>query len=189
MITPTSMLLLGIGLESAVRGLAGEYALYALAGPSHRAAEVWAAWLVHWSLSLVFPAGALVFLLLLFPTGRPLTPRWWAVGWLALGLSASALLLIWLVPSTITIGPGLPSVPNPTGIKGAIALGPLVSNGLWLLGWLPLLLAAASMVARYRRSAGEERLQLKWFAYAAIVALAVALPLAPLARPGSWPST
>ena len=182
---PVGWLLLGIGLESAARGLAGEYALYALAGRSHPAAGVWAAWFVHWSLSLVFPAGALVFLLLLFPTGRPLTPRWWAVGWLALGLSAFALLLIWLVPGTITIGAGLPGVPNPTGIKGAITLDPLLSNGLWLLGWLPLLLAAASMVARYRRSAGEERLQLKWVAYAAIVTLAVALPLTPAAAAGT----
>ncbi len=53
--------------------------------------------------------------------------------------------------------------------------------GLWALGLLPLLLAAASLVARYRRSAGEERLQLKWFAYAAIVTLAVIFPLAPVA--------
>ena len=155
----------------AARGLAGEYALHALAGSARPAAGVWAAWYVHWSLSLVFPAGLLVFLVLLFPTGRPLAPRWWVVGWLALGLTALELLLIWIAPGTISLGRGLPSVPNPTGISKLTAMSG-ASNGLWALGLLPLLLAVASLFARYRRSAGEERLQLKWLAYA---------------RPRPWP--
>ena len=181
---PIGWLLLGLGLLEAARGLAGEYALHALAGSARPAAGVWAAWYVHWSLSLVFPAGLLVFLVLLFPTGRPLAPRWWVVGWLALGLTASELLLIWIAPGTISLGRGLPSVPNPTGISKLTAMSG-ASNGLWALGLLPLLLAVASLFARYRRSAGEERLQLKWFAYAATVTVAVVLPLAPVAASGS----
>lgn len=106
------------------------------------------------------------------------------VGWLALGLTALALLLIWIVPGTISLGRGLPSVPNPTGIGKLTALSG-AGNGLWALGLLPLLLAVASVFARYRRSAGEERLQLQWFAYAAIVTVAVVLPLAPVAASGS----
>ncbi len=43
-----------------------------------------------------------------------------------------------------------------------------------------LLLAAASVFARYRHSAGEERLQLKWFAYAAVVSLSLLAALLPL---------
>jgi hypothetical protein len=176
---PIGWLLLGFGLVVAARGLAGEYALYVLAGTSHSAAGVWAAWLVHWLLSLVFPAGLLVFLLLLFPTGRPLTPRWWVVGWFAVALTTLALVLIWLVPGTISLGAGLPSVPNPTGINSAngLARETLVGNVLWVLGVVPLLLAGASLFARYRRSAGEQRLQLKWFAYAVVGSLAVVLPL------------
>lgn len=181
---PIGWLLLGLGLLEAARGLAGEYALHALAGPARPAMGVWAAWYVHWSLSLVFPAGLLVFLLLLFPSGRPLTPRWWVVGWLALGITALALLLIWIGPGTISLGRGLPSVPNPTGISQLTALS-RASNGIWGLGLLPLLLAVASLFARYRRSAGEERLQLRWFAYAAIVTVAAVLPLAPVAASGS----
>ena len=183
---PIGWLLLAIGLVTATRGLAGEYALHALVGSAHPAAAVWAAWYIHWSLSLLFPAGVLTFLLLLFPTGRPLTPRWRVVGWLALGLSALALLLIWFVPGTISLGSGLPSVPNPTGISKLTTLSrnTLASNGLWALGWLPLLLAAVSLFARFRRSADEERLQLKWFAYAAIVTLALVLPLAATTNTG-----
>ena len=74
--------------------------------------------------------------------------------------------------------------PNPTGISKLTVLS-RAGNGLWALGLLPLLLAVASLVARYRRSAGEERLQLKWFAYAAIVTVAAVLPLAPAAASGS----
>jgi two-component system NarL family sensor kinase len=78
---PVGWLLLGVGLVVAARALAGEYALNALAGPSHPAAAVWAAWYVGWSLTLLFPSGLLAFLLLLFPNGQPVTARWWAVGW------------------------------------------------------------------------------------------------------------
>jgi hypothetical protein len=70
---------------TALRGLAGEYTRYALAGPSH-ASAVWAAWYVNWSLIVLFPDGLLTLLLLLFPDGRPLTRRWWAVFWSAAGL-------------------------------------------------------------------------------------------------------
>jgi hypothetical protein len=44
-----------------------------------------------------------------------------------------------------------------------------------------LLLAAASLFLRYRRSAGEERLQLKWFAYVAVLSLGVLVALLPAA--------
>ena len=175
-------LLLGIGLVVAARALAGQYALHALAGPSHPATAVWAAWFISWSLTLVFPGGLLTFLLLLFPNGQPLTARWQAVGWLAAGSSAFYLLIIWLHPGTITLGRGLPSVPNPTGVPGWIYVSPEspFSQGEWLLGVVCLLLAAASVFVRYRRSAGEERLQLKWFAYAAVLSLGLIAALLPM---------
>ncbi len=82
---PIGWLLLGIGLACAARALAGQYALHALSAASHPASAVWAAWYVNWALTLLFPGGLLMFLLLLFPTGRALSPRWRAVGWLAVG--------------------------------------------------------------------------------------------------------
>jgi hypothetical protein len=84
---PVGWFLLTIGLVAGLRGLAGEYARYALAGPHHpgHPGGAWAAWYVDWSLILLFPAGQLTFLLLLFPDGRPLTRRWWAVFWGAAG--------------------------------------------------------------------------------------------------------
>jgi hypothetical protein len=179
---PVGWLLLGMGLVSACRGLAGEYALHTLTGTGRPEPGVWAAWFVGWALTLLFPRGFLLFLLLLFPDGRPVTPRWWAVGWLAAGLSAVYLAVDWLVPGSITSGPRFPSVPNPTGLRALshVPRGGPLANGVWGVGFVCLLVAATSVAVRYRRSAGEERLQLKWFAYAAtlcLVLLAVTTPL------------
>ncbi len=178
---PIGWFLLGTGLVTACRGLAGEYARYALAGPSRPAAAVWAAWFVSWSLTLLFPGGLLTFLLLLFPNGRPLTARWWAVGWFGAGLGVFSLLVIGLGPGGIAVA-GLPTVPNPAGIGAGIHAARYSPLGgtTWVLSWVCLATAAASVLARYRRSAGEERLQLKWFAYAAVLSLGLLVVLLPV---------
>jgi hypothetical protein len=177
---PIGWLLLGIGLVTACRALAGEYALYTLAGPARPALGVWAAWFINWSLPLLFPTGLLTFLLLLFPDGRPLAPRWWAVGWLGVGLGAFSVLVSCLYPGPMQVS-GLPGVLNPTGVRGWTFLDPnsLPGGIVWALGGACLLAAAASVFLRYRRSAGEERLQLKWFAWAAVVSLALLAALLP----------
>ena len=93
---PIGWFLLGMGLVTACRALAGQYALDSLTRTARPETGVWAAWFVGWALTLVFPGGLLLFLLLLFPDGRPLTSRWWTVGWLAAGLSAAYLVVDWL---------------------------------------------------------------------------------------------
>jgi hypothetical protein len=176
---PIGWFLLGIGLVTASRALAGEYALHGLAGSSRPASAVWAAWFVSWSLMLLFPGGLLTFLLLLFPTGRPLTPRWWVVGWLGAGLGVIYTLGNWLHATIVVVG--LPSVPNPDGMGNGVPASRASAFGDigFALTWVCLLVAAASVFIRYRRSVGEERLQLKWFAYAAVVSLALLVALLP----------
>jgi hypothetical protein len=185
---PVGWFLLTIGLVTGLRGLAGEYARYALAGPHHpgHPGGVWAAWYVGWSLVVLFPAGQLTFLLLLFPDGRPLTRRWWAVFWSAAGLAGAFLVINWLGPTPVTLGGGLPSVPNPTAIRGmSHLLYGVLGSGIWIFSFVFLLLAVVSVVLRYRRSAGEERLQLKWFAYATAVSLGLIFALLPVAPMGT----
>ena len=181
-------ILLGIGLVTASRGAAGEYAQYALAGPHHpgHPGGAWAAWYAGWALIVLFPDGLLAFLLLLFPGGRLLSRRWWAVFWVAAALAGSFLVITWLAPTPIKLGGRLRSVPNPTGLRhlNHLLYG-VVGNVTWILGFGVLLLAVASVVLRYRRSAGEERLQLKWFAYAAAVTLGLIFALLPVAPMGT----
>jgi hypothetical protein len=78
---------------------------------------------------------------------------------------------------------GLPDVSHPTGLRGSFRIpltGPF-GGGTWVFDGVCLLLAAASLFLRYRRSAGEERLQLKWFAYVAVLSLGLLVALLPLA--------
>ena len=86
----------------------------------------------------------------------------------------------WFHPGAVQVS-GLPSLPNPTGIRGWAFLNPNAPSGdlAWLLGGMCLIAAAVSVFLRYRRSAGEERLQLKWFAWAAVLNLAVLVVLLP----------
>ena len=94
--------------------------------------------------STFFPAVALVMVLVvLFPTGRPPTPRWRWVLWTAL---AFALLAV--------VGNGLPPGSKLGSRLGEVAAVPiLIGTGA----------GVASAVVRYRRAKVVERAQLRWF--------------------------
>jgi hypothetical protein len=115
-----------------------------------------------------------VFPLLLFPTGRPLSPRWRPVVWVAAGVTAIFTILGALRPSLQL--PDGRTVANPIGVAG---VGNVEENALGAVldGLLLLSLGAAvcSLVIRFRRSHGVERQQLKWFTYAGSLVLLVPL--------------
>jgi hypothetical protein len=119
--------------------------------------------------------GAIVFLLLLFPDGRPLTRRWTlAVRLAGLGI-VLATVAVALHPHELLPQEGL-RVENPYAIPAAkpvlealVVLGAVLTLGA-------MVAAVVSLVLRWRRAAGAERQQLKWFTYAAAV-LAVAVLL------------
>jgi hypothetical protein len=131
---------------------------------AHRlAGGVLAAWFASWAW---YPTVALVLLFtpLLFPDGRPPSPRWRPVAWLA-GATTAAFVVLAAVQPTLELGAG--RVANPIGVA---AVGNPEDNvpGLVLLDLIGVLVVAAvvSLVVRFRRSRGDERLQLKWFTYA-----------------------
>jgi signal transduction histidine kinase len=142
------------------------YALHALrADPGSLPAGRVLAWVsnVLWPI----PLAALILLFLLFPTGHLPSPRWRPVLWLVmvilLMLSVGALILAtagWSQPFA-----GIDVV---AGLAGTIAKTVIVIAVLAEI--VALLLSVASLVVRFRRSTGEERLQLKWFVSAAAVA-------------------
>ena len=131
-----------------------------------------------WLLCLV---PAFTLLPLLFPTGRPLTPRWWAVAWLTV-----AGVLLSIVGSAFKVGPldGALAVDNPLGIDSP-AIGILGGIGGFLLV-PPLLLSIPSLILRFRRSSGVERQQIKWVAIAAML-LPVAVSGLGLGGDAGWP--
>ncbi|HEX6538920.1 MAG TPA: hypothetical protein VF155_07055, partial [Candidatus Dormibacteraeota bacterium] len=167
----------------------GEYAIRGLLSHPALPATAWAAWVSGWIIDLVFPTGIVLFIVLLFPSGRLVSRRWRS---LAVGaLLWTALLLFITLPSDypIMIAPGLPAIASPVQIHG---LSQTFFGGLWVAwpaGILLLLNAGAGIVVRYRRSSGEERQQVKWFAYAiaiTLVAYAATIPFGLASTYNSW---
>jgi signal transduction histidine kinase len=116
--------------------------------------------------------GIFVFVFLLFPTGRLLSPRWRPVAWAAAAAIALLVLDGALLPGALQ---SYPSVRNPFGVG---ALGPVllpVDKLGFVVLVLTLIAAAASLVLRFRGSRGDERQQLKWFASATVLALLLLL--------------
>jgi hypothetical protein len=121
------------------------------------------AWYADWGFYIWLVMGV-VLLPLLFPDGRLLTPRWrWAV---RLGLSAVVLSVV-----ATAFKPGAldsnaqPQPRNPLGIHALEGVLKVVNALGEILFVIAILLAVVSVVLRLRRSSGEARLQLKWFAW------------------------
>jgi hypothetical protein len=153
-----------IGLTAFLGGFSESYGVYAAAHPGTLPAAAAVAWPGGTWLWFVTVALTVVFLPLLFPTGRSPSPRWRPVAWA--GALAVAAVCLAAGASPGPLGDGLPA--NPYPVQPAWAQGLVDAVGLPVLGGL-VLAAAASMVARFRRAAGVERQQLKWFTYAAAI--------------------
>jgi hypothetical protein len=153
----------------------GEYTL--IAEPGALPGGALAVWVSIWT--FVPALTAITFAGLLFPSGRLLSRRWRGVAWMAAGGGLVGTIALALSPGTLD-DRTYPGVENPVGIEGAAGPLDLASSVGDFTGILALLLAAISMVLRFRRSTGVERLQLKWIAYAGGVAAATAVVNLPL---------
>ena len=149
---------------------AGAWALVAGEGP--RVLGEGGAWTQGW---VWFPVVALpaTLLLLLFPDGRPPSPRW---RWLLFASTAG--IAVGTLGSTLA-----PWRDETFGLENPIGLPDLAGDVVSaitvtaIVGVVVCAIASgAAMVVRFRRSRGEEREQLKWFALAAGL-LAVVFPL------------
>jgi hypothetical protein len=131
---------------------------------------IWFAWVGLW---IWAPAiGVVTLLALVYPSGRLLSARWRPVALAAVLIIA----LVSLVAASAQGPIGSFPVQNPLVITGGIAdiLGGLLDvlfGPALLLFALVALLAVTSLVLRYRRAAGVERAQLKWFAAAAALSV------------------
>lgn len=167
-------LLLVIPLWAAFAFMAGNYATYALvtapgAVPFGRAA----AWIDRWAIvpTLCLP----ILLFLLFPDGRVPSARWRPVLWLACGAPPLTAALFALTPGRMTGAfAELTSIRviNPTGIRGAGGVIEVLSVVGGFSCLLAVMLAGASLVARFRSRRGDERQQIKWLAFVGAAFLA-----------------
>jgi hypothetical protein len=167
---PVGWLLLSVGFISSSQFAAHYYGIYGLlAAPGSVPAPNVGTWLEGW-LWVPTVGCAAGLLPLVFPTGRPPTSRWRPVIWLAILAQLIASLGYMLVPGQLTrvpaggVNPLAPSG-NPRFAQAMIAVG-------MILFVTSLILAAASLVVRFRRSRGIERQQLKWLVLAAGVSAA-----------------
>jgi class 3 adenylate cyclase len=103
-------------------------------------------------------------LLLRFPTGRLLSPRWRVIEWLALFAIAFVTVAITFAPGDLSDS-GYPNLRNPLGIDALEVIDALTP--LLLLIPATILASAISLIIRFRRSSGAERVQLKALAVAA----------------------
>jgi hypothetical protein len=135
------------------------------------------AWLSEWAW-FVWLALAGIFLPLLFPDGRLVSRRWRPVLWLGVVSLFLSVVGSAFEPGRLDVDSPVP-VDNPLGIGGAVGDAlPVVARVGDVLAAAAFVLAAASLVVRFRRSRGIERQQLKWFSWVGLLAaggLAVAM--------------
>jgi MFS family permease len=158
---PIGRILLALGIWQAAT-LFASMALVALApgGPDGEHLRNLGSWLGAWTfVPMITIPGVVV--LVLFPTGRPLSPRWRTFVWLA-GIGTAA----WALSEASRPLLGLTELPNLYVANRRLeSLGDALS--LMLAGGL--VGAGANIILRFRRSRGDERLQLKWITFAGIL--------------------
>ena len=106
-----------------------------------------------------------IYLILLFPDGRLPSRRWRPLAWLS-----GAVIILVSLGTALTPGrlPDLGGVRNPFGLEEYPWVAD-AAQGVTLLLPLCMLASALSLVLRFLHSGGEEREQIKWLAFAALI--------------------
>jgi hypothetical protein len=168
---PVGWLLLGVGLAVALGVLVESYAKYGLVvRPGSLPGARYLAGFAVVSFTVVWLACA-GFVLLLTPTGTLPSPRWrW---WARLAAAAPVLAVVGSAVQPDPLAPdwygnplAVPALYRLLAVPGVVAI--VVVLGSVLVG-------AASLVLRFRRARGVERLQLRWLALAAALAAGLLL--------------
>src|SRR3984957_7481437 len=137
-----------------------------------------AMWLLNWI--WIVPAGALVFVLLVFPDGRLPSRRWRPAAWFVAAVYALEAVGFVTRASRVWRDPFAPQ---------SQGWDPGLHSALVVLWPAATVVAGAALITRFVRSSGEERLQLKWFATAAGLVVVTIIPLAEAPQISSLPDT
>jgi hypothetical protein len=162
---PVGWLLLGVGLALVVSLLVQSYVddgLLARPG-SLPGARYLAGFTYGTSLVWLSCAG---FALLLTPTGSLPSPRWrW---WARIAAAAPVVMVLGSAVQPDPLAPDYHGNPLAVPALARLLVVPAVAGVVIVL--VSLLVGAGSLVLRFRRARGVERLQLRWLAYAAALA-------------------
>jgi hypothetical protein len=136
-----------------------------------------ALWYSNWNWTLlIFP---LMWLMLLFPTGRPIGRRWRWLVWVGIGLMLFLLLgATFATPMRPGSGETNWSYSNPIGIFEAKAVQESAILAFFtavMPVWVVLCLMA--LAVRFRRAGQVERQQMKWLFFATVVFVAAYIPV------------
>ena len=170
---PIGWLFCGIGLTGELQAAALSYVQHAIfTAPGSAPSVAPIAWLVN---TWVVMFGLVPLLFLLFPDGQLLSPRWRPVVWLT-----PANMVVGFFTVGLDLGPVTSQVPLLEDLFGPQAGGSLVQVGRNIhesAMLVAFVAGAASLALRLRRARGDERAQLKWFAYASLVLACVLVML------------
>jgi hypothetical protein len=167
---PIGWIFCGAALFQGLPTFGYEYATYTLItrpGSLPLGAEM--SWISNWiwapGLGLI-----LVFLPLLFPSGHLPSRRWRPVAWLG-GASTGMIAVLAIILLWPKRGTALLRAPASDERGAAWILDLLVEAVAFPLMLAAGLAAVISLFVRFHRARGEERQQIKWFAYAATLTL------------------
>ncbi len=162
---PMGWLLLALGLSLSASGPAEAYTNYAVARPGAPPAASLVA--LYMPATVVTAFACLGFVLLLTPTGSLPSRRWrwWARATVA--TPVALLLAVTLAPKPSD----QPSqtVDNPLDLHALSGVLLVANQGAFAVTIIAFVVAAASLVVRFRRARGIERQQLRWVVLATIV--------------------
>jgi len=164
---PVGWLLLGVGLALPVSLLVQAYVDYGLlARPGSLPAARYLAGFSNGTVGIVWLACA-GFVLLLTPTGSLPSPRWrW---WAGVAAAAPVVTVLAAVVQPDPLAPDYLGNPLAVPALARILQVPRVTGIVIVV--VSLLVGAGSLVGRFRRARGVERLQLRWLALAAALLL------------------
>ena len=161
-------LFLGQGLLTAVVFVLRQATTLSLATAPAGALPLWTAWGFAWAVPL--NTTLLALLLALFPFGSPPSPRWRPAIRGIVIVGAAAALATMLSPYLPDQTP-FPQLRNPAAVLGD-DVGRVAVDATTQTLVFGLVAGVAALGVRFRRARGAERQQMKWFLFAAVVAVA-----------------
>jgi hypothetical protein len=156
-----------VGLAAAVSGAAIAYELWAWYVAPVQPGGFEAAWLGSVTDTLYF--GLVPLGLLLFPDGKPPSPRWRPVLWVTVGVA-----VVWTLATAVAPGKMVEGTPNLiVSLDGTPAeVARWLVNNLERAVRLLIAVGGLSLLARLGHARGRQRQQVKWLTYVGVLVAA-----------------